>query len=65
MIPRGGSWSIGFGSTDPGPRSRNEDSFCAAPPVYIVADGMGGHQAGEVRTSRIVEAAGVFVEPRP
>lgn len=56
MIPRGGSWSIGFGSTDPGPRSRNEDSFCAAPPVYIVADGMGGHAAGAAASAAVIDA---------
>jgi len=50
------SWSMGFGATDAGPRSRNEDSFCAAPPVYIVADGMGGHAAGGEASSAVVNA---------
>lgn len=29
-------------------RDTNEDSFVAEPKVFVVADGMGGHQAGEV-----------------
>ncbi|MET3809661.1 protein phosphatase 2C domain-containing protein [Arthrobacter sp. UYEF3] len=29
-------------------RAMNEDSFIAADPVFAVADGMGGHEAGEV-----------------
>jgi protein phosphatase len=29
-------------------RPINEDAFLADPPVYAVADGLGGHQAGEV-----------------
>lgn len=29
-------------------REMNEDSFIAADPVFAVADGMGGHEAGEV-----------------
>lgn len=29
-------------------RTVNEDDYVAAPPVFVVADGMGGHAAGEV-----------------
>ena len=29
-------------------RDHNEDNYVAAPPLYAVADGMGGHEAGEV-----------------
>lgn len=32
-------------------RSDNEDSFVAEPMVFVVADGMGGHQAGEVASA--------------
>jgi PPM family protein phosphatase len=35
--------------TDPGrKRRRNEDSYVIAPPLFAVADGMGGAQAGEI-----------------
>jgi PPM family protein phosphatase len=33
-------------ATDTGMRSENQDSFLVRPPVFAVADGMGGHAAG-------------------
>ena len=40
-------------------RSLNEDSFLSVPPVFLVADGMGGHDRGEVASATaIAEFAG-------
>jgi len=36
-------------------RTENEDSFVAQPLVFAVADGMGGHQAGEVASALAVQ----------
>ena len=36
-------------------RATNEDSMLAHPPIYLVADGMGGHNAGEVASAITVE----------
>ena len=37
-----------------GPKSRNEDSGYAGPHLLVLADGMGGHAAGDVASSLIV-----------
>lgn len=37
-----------------GPKSRNEDSGYAGPHLLVLADGMGGHSAGDVASSMIV-----------
>jgi protein phosphatase len=39
-------------------REGNEDSFLERPPLFVVADGMGGAEAGEVASQTVVEVFG-------
>ncbi|WP_062304074.1 PP2C family protein-serine/threonine phosphatase [Demequina subtropica] len=54
MTAGGAPEVLGGGATAVGGRARNEDAYLAEAPVFVVADGMGGHVAG-------AEAAGAAI----
>jgi serine/threonine protein phosphatase PrpC len=48
--------AVSWGSaTERGPRRNNQDALLAQPPVFVVADGMGGHAGGELASAIVVE----------
>jgi protein phosphatase len=51
------------GVSHPGRRSTNEDAFLVDPNrgLFVVADGMGGHNAGEVASGMAVKTIGEFL----
>lgn len=51
-------------ATDTGGRPLNEDAYLATPPVFLVADGMGGHRGGDRAAAAVVGAFEAYAGQR-
>jgi PPM family protein phosphatase len=69
MVAQGASGGVSVAwaaATDVGRvRKLNEDAILAAPPIFAVADGMGGHDAGEVASALAVSRLEALAAPHP
>lgn len=56
--PSGVQLAVGAGTDRGLRRELNEDDFLATDPLFAVADGMGGHEAGEVASQECIRTLG-------
>lgn len=55
MSPRYTDYPHAFLTSTGKVRQHNEDAVLAFPPLYVVADGLGGHEAGEVASNLAIQ----------
>ncbi|WP_051159023.1 PP2C family serine/threonine-protein phosphatase [Tsukamurella sp. 1534] len=63
---QGGVWMKWVAISNPGRvRTTNEDGALTGPGMFLLADGMGGHDAGEVASAAALEALAEVFGPEP